>query len=157
MFRTIQYRHAGMAVPAVRAVGFTGTQVGMKQPQITAFVALMRELNPMEFHHGDCIGADEDAHLLVRENFPNVAITIHPPKDYSKRAFMLANIERAPKEYLQRNRWIVISSDVLIATPKQMEEVARSGTWSTVRFAKEIKKPVYVIYPDGKIERHTPV
>ena len=30
--------------------------------------------------------------------------------------------------------------------------MARSGTWSTIRYAKKVDKPVKIVYPDGTIK-----
>jgi bifunctional non-homologous end joining protein LigD len=37
--------------------------------------------------------------------------------------------------------------------PAEPEEQLRSGTWSTVRFAKKQGKPVFLILPDGTVKR----
>jgi hypothetical protein len=47
-----------------------------------------------------------------------------------------------PKPFLDRNKDIVNSCDILIACPENDIEVLRSGTWSTIRYAKKINKPV---------------
>jgi len=39
----------------------------------------------------------------------------------------------------------------MIATPGEVDEQLRSGTWSTVRFARKQGKPVHVILPDGRV------
>lgn len=132
-------------------VGFTGTQAGMSPAQAEALYALLKELKPDEFHHGDCMGADREAHLIVSDSFPTCSIIVHPPTDNRKRAFMMGREEREPKEYIQRNRHIVVETDVLIATPKEMKEVLRSGTWSTLRFSININKPHYLIRRDGTV------
>ena len=41
-----------------------------------------------------------------------------------------------------RNKDIVNSCDILIACPENDKEVIRSGTWSTIRYAKKINKTV---------------
>ena len=51
-----------------------------------------------------------------------------------------------PKPYLDRNRDIVDACEVLLATPDGPERL-RSGTWSTVRYARKIGKPVEVRLP----------
>jgi hypothetical protein len=56
------------------------------------------------------------------------------------------------KEYLDRNHDIVDSSDLLIAVSESTVEVLRSGTWATIRYAKKLRKPIKIIYPDGKVE-----
>jgi hypothetical protein len=60
---------------------------------------------------------------------------------------------RPERTYLERNKDIVRESASLIAAPLQAEEQQRSGTWSTVRFARKIGKPVFLILPDGTVLR----
>jgi hypothetical protein len=50
-------------------IGFTGTRKGMSQHQKEQFVLKMFELDPSEFRHGDCEGADAEAHDIIREFF----------------------------------------------------------------------------------------
>ena len=52
-----------------------------------------------------------------------------------------------PQFALKRNCDIVLAGVELIACPHQMSEVLRSGTWSTVRFARKIKKRVVMVWP----------
>lgn len=143
---------------AYRKVGFTGTQSGMTKKQKKAFVKLILSFSLMTFNHGDCIGADADAHDLVVEHTSYFSIGIYPPINVSKCAWKQApmSIRYPPKEYLARNRDIVDASQVLIATPKEVEEQLRSGTWSTVRYAKKQKIPVYIIFPDGSVREELP-
>jgi hypothetical protein len=113
---------------------------------------LLGELGDIHsFHHGDCVGADAEAHDSVRHEFPKVVIVIHPPAKDTKRAFKKGDRSERPKQYLARNRDIARACQVLIATPKQDFEVNRSGTWSTVRYAREYGKKIYVILPDGEV------
>ena len=133
------------------AVGFTGTQKGMTEVQGRGVLRLLKQLSPTSFHHGDCIGADADAHdLAVCLNIP---IIIHPPTKSSKRAFChkrssLVEISVLDEfDYLARNKHIVNDCLVLIAAPKGMEEELRSGTWSTVRYARKHKKVVLIVWP----------
>lgn len=105
-----------------------------------------------EFHHGDCIGADKEAHdIMVHEHH----IVIHPPSNPKKRAFCQGEhfcIEyRKPKDYISRNHDIVDETDMLIACPCGHSEVIRSGTWATIRYATKRGKLVFIIYPDGTI------
>ena len=121
-------------------VGFTGTQEGMSQHQKEQFVLKMLELHPTEFHHGDCIGADSDAHDIVREFFPNVKIVIYPPISTKKRAFKQGDEFKEPESYITRDYKIVDAVEILIGTPKQNQEVIRSGTWTTIRYARRTGK-----------------
>lgn len=137
-------------------IAFTGTQQGMQLAQACAFQKLIGELAITAFGHGDCIGADEEAHAMVAEWYSDVYITIHPPTNPSKRAWCESAYICEPKEYLARNRDIVNEGNVLVATPGEMDEQLRSGTWSTIRYARKIGKPVYIIFPDGSIKIELP-
>jgi hypothetical protein len=134
-------------------IGFTGTQKGMTFDQKNNFLVTLKELNEEyhleEFHHGDCLGADKDAHDLVEIYFPNVMIHIHPPENEYKRAFCKGGFEHQALPYLVRNHKIVDLTDMLIATPNGENETQRGGTWATVRYAKKINKDVTIIGPDG--------
>lgn len=133
----------------LRKVGFTGTQHGMTPAQAADlrqyFVRHRDEIT--EFHHGDCIGADEQAHNIAVEVLGEDKIFIHPPKDTKKQAFCESPHILPPLEYLTRNLNIVRASDILIAAPKSETEELRSGTWSTVRRAIEMKRPVMMLHP----------
>jgi len=126
-------------------VGFTGTQTGMSQHQKEQFVLKLYELGPTEFHHGDCIGADAEAHDIVREFFPDVKIHIHPPIYSNKRAFKKGDIIYEKDHYLSRDRRIVEFVEFLIGTPKTNEEELRSGTWATIRHARKTGKKHIVL------------
>ncbi len=78
-------------------------------------------------------------------------MTIHPPSNDRVRAWKGSPDIRAPKRYLTRNKDIVRETDILIAAPAEIEEQIRSGTWSTVRYARKLGKPVFVILPDGTV------
>lgn len=134
-------------------VGFTGTQVGMtleQAAQIAARIEAAVEVGYTSFHHGDCIGADAQAHAIaIRFKLP---VHIHPPEDGRKRAFCKgAAVEHAPRPYLQRNHDIVDSVDILLATPRDSKEVLRSGTWATIRYARKRGIIVVVVFPNGSV------
>jgi len=143
-------------------VGFTGTQEGMTSLQKKSFLSVWQmiedEIGPIhEFHHGDCFGADFEAHGMARNAFSHVGVgvvVIHPPNVNIKRAFcsnyFIDNVKiEKPLPYLERNTEIVKACDVLIATPKEREEVLRSGTWATIRRVRKYNKKLAVIFPDG--------
>lgn len=133
-------------------VGFTGTRLGMNQLQAEVFRNFIIECGAVdEFHHGDCIGADADAHEII--NNLKIPIILHPPIDpkfraYCKRAFDT----RVKKEYLARNRDIVDETNILVAVPEGFNELVRSGTWYTVRYAKKQLIGTYIIYMDGSVK-----
>jgi hypothetical protein len=132
-------------------IGFTGTQFGMTNRQKKSFIRLLlsQKIIPTEFHHGDCIGADEQANKIVGI-IPK--IVIHPPSFDAKRAFCFSRDVRSPKPYIERNHDIVDETDVLIACPRTKEEELRSGTWATIRYARKTGKPIWYIWPDGLID-----
>jgi hypothetical protein len=129
--------------------GFTGTQEGMTNSQIKGVEAVFRRLSLMYLHHGDCVGADADAHNIA--NAMGIKVIIHPPSNYIKRAFCAGYSEMMPeKPYLDRNRIIVNINTNLVATPKGPEKI-RSGTWYTIRYARKLKRNIFIVWPDGKI------
>lgn len=124
-------------------IGFTGTRKGMTDIQKELFTKLIIERNPIEFHHGDCIGADYDAHQNVSKL--GIRIVIHPPIIPTYRAYCKSFNIFPPLPYMVRNRSIVNETDLLIACPKSNKEELRSGTWSTVRYARKQHKEVIIL------------
>lgn len=133
-------------------VGFTGTRKGMS-PRQKEHLKKFLECFVNEFHHGDCVGADEEAHQLAIEvGIP--LIIIHPPvqdalrancetKYVHKRGTQVITLK--PQQYLIRNHQIVDVTLGLVAAPETMEEKLRSGTWATVRYARMNKKYVHIL------------
>ena len=132
----------------INRIGFTGTQDGMTPDQKSTFRELVK--GAIEFHHGDCVGADSDAHDIVDEM--DIEIVIHPPAISKKRAYKKAPriLPRLP--YLDRNRNIVVMTNQLIATPREYNEQKRSGTWSTIRVARSLNRRIYIIQPNGTLK-----
>src|SRR5262245_57041184 len=128
-------------------IGFTGTQQGMQPGQSNLVRSWITMLNGTDFHHGDCVGADHEAHQLALAF--GCAIRIHPPDSKRKRAFCSPGTLAEPKPYLERNKDIVNASEVLIAAPGGMNEQRRSGTWATVRFARKAGIPIVICFPNG--------
>ena len=133
--------------------GFTGTQDGLTDIQLETLCnvlqALQNDRGLTEFHHGDCVGADETAHRLVRDINAGCAIHVHPPDNPKKRAYCEGGVLHEERPYLERNHDIVDACDVLIACPQTIEEQLRSGTWATVRYARKIGKRVIMVSPLG--------
>lgn len=131
-------------------VGFTGTQVGMTGDQSATVMRYLTSEGIGEIHHGDCIGADAQAHEISR--LCKMRVVTHPPDNPSKRAWCEGDASYSPKPYLARNRDIVNNTDYLIATPRGTAEEVRSGTWATVRYALKAHKLVVIIWPNGQLE-----
>ncbi len=138
-------------------VGFTGTQDGMSQGQknefrkeFTTLVRMAeRQGTKIHFHHGDCMGADANAHDIVQNikyTFPFVVlIYVHPPLDGRKRAYRQGDFMMPTKPYIERNHDIVDACSLLFVTPKTNVEEIRSGTWATYRYAMKKGVPVYMV------------
>jgi len=128
-------------------LGFTGTQDGMTDRQKDATHFWFAEFGiGGQLHHGDCLGADEDAHDIALSL--GMEVYIHPPDNPSKRANCKgAKKVYMPKPYIMRNHNIVRMCERLIATPSTDFETIRSGTWATVRFAKRQCVPVTLLKP----------
>lgn len=52
------------------------------------------------------------------------------------------------RPYLERNRLIVVMGHVLVAVPDGPERT-RSGTWHTVRWARQAGLEITLLWPDG--------
>jgi hypothetical protein len=127
----------------------------MTDAQVRAARSVLVALEPCgELHHGDCEGADAQAHQLFDRE--GKRIVIHPPMDATFRAWCDAEPHNADvrvevqRPYLTRNRAIVDACMVLLAGPREtFGESLRSGTWATVRYARSVAKPLVIVRPDG--------
>ena len=128
-------------------IGFTGTKRGMTNKQKEVVCKLLDGCS--EFHHGSCIGADEQSGNIA--SMMRIRIILHPPINTAFKAKCYADEVRVAKSYLVRDKDIVDETVLLIATPKGFCEELRSGTWSTVRYARKQKKSIIIIWPDGNI------
>ena len=138
-------------------IGFTGTRDGMTVEQMESIDRWVTELGWWEeFHHGCCVGADKDVEAVFhssRVSKSDQQVHAHPsdmPAMTVRNLVDFADVKHKPKPPLERNRDIVNACDVLLVCPKGPEEL-RSGTWSTVRFARQCGKRVVVFWPDGSI------
>lgn len=127
-------------------VGFTGTRRGMTDRQKAQLreELIKRRTGWIEFHHGDCLGADAEAHDIAHEL--GYCIYIHPPENNKARAYKGGHVLK-PLAYLERNRDIAFGCHVLIAAPKTLNEELRSGTWATIRYAREMGREVVILEP----------
>lgn len=134
-------------------VGFTGTRDGMTERQTEAVIRLLTLIRPQGFVHGGAIGADAQFHQLVRSiSLGTARITVWPCDIASQQAEGLAGATFMPvMAPLARNEKIVVASTVMIATPKTAKEMVRSGTWATIRYARERRTPLFIVWPDGNI------
>jgi hypothetical protein len=137
-----------MSHQSVSKLGFTGTREGLTRRQIERLIRVLTVFKPSEVHHGDCIGGDSDFHTIVRSLLFWTRIIGHPPEDSSRRAHCIFDRELPPRPYLDRNHDIVDAVEMLVVCPKEMEEIVRSGTWATYRYARKWHKSTILILPE---------
>lgn len=136
------------SVRPVSILSFTGSRNGMTDSQKHESEQVLSEVKPESLVHGDCVGADCDIHQIAMNR--EVRVLIRPCTIVSMRANCRGGtLLSDPEPPLVRNRKIVQDGDMLLATPIQYQEITRSGTWSTIRFARRKNKPIIIIYPDG--------
>lgn len=133
-------------------IGFAGSRYGMTNRQKAVFTILISSLQPDEFHHGDCLGADFEAATLVFKLLKSCGVYTHPPLRDGNRAFFKYPVKVYPKKaYTVRDRDIVDLTDILIATPKSSSRDF-SGTWYSIRYAAGLSRAAFVIDPKtGKV------
>jgi hypothetical protein len=136
-------------------IGFTGTRHGMTDAQQQALYEALWPYTQEEgwggwaFHHGDCQGADAQAHRIAWLTLGAI-VHVHPPDKGALRAYCVgpSRVIRYPQlPYLLRNWAIVEACTLLIAAPQEAQETQRSGTWTTVRYAQKVGIPVMILLP----------
>lgn len=110
--------------------------------------ASLRAVGYTWLHEGDCVGVDGQANEIWR-GFGG-KIHQHPPLFQDKRAFQPFDVTEEPLGFHVRDQKIVDAADALFAFPKG-PEITRSGTWTTVRYARKQNKNIVIVYPSGAI------
>jgi hypothetical protein len=133
-------------------IGFTGTRNGMTAKQLRNVKALLHHYNrgALWFHHGDCVGADAEAHALAYDL--GYWIKIHPPTNSEHQAHCFGTEEALPQPYMKRNKEIVAEVNVMIAAPPTDEELDHGGTWRTIGLARKAKRHLFVCLPNGEVK-----
>jgi len=140
-------------------IGFTGSRRGMDKRQKAWFNTFVQAYHPVELHHGDCVGADEDGHNIVNI-YNHARIIIHPPINPKLRAYCMIDPTRGDeirpeKDYLDRNKDIVNETDFLVAFPNRdvtgQASGGTGGTWHTIRYANSLDKRVIIVYANGTV------
>ena len=139
-------------------IGFTGRRGGMSEEQYEAVHQLIGnliegyDLGWVKGTHGDCVGADAEFNEICLKH--SVGTLVRPCTYENLRAFCEAKEIAKPKAPMARNRDIVSDADVMIACPPNCVKISRgSGTWATIGFTRKAKKPLYIVFPNGKIQR----
>lgn len=137
-------------------IGVTATREDLTGSQLRSVIhklrhlAMTNDLYGVTLHQGCCVGGDEQ--ITIAAAALGMSIIAHPPTDrklMSMLAFELATERKPENPYLMRNRSIVDASDIILAAPKEMREELRSGTWSTIRYARSLNKMMIVVWRDG--------
>lgn len=139
-------------------VGFTGTRLGMNLLQSRILIEILgsdprfesdEDDETYEFHHGDCVGADRQAFQIAR----NLGwTTFSHPGTGGIRAGTPSDVILTPKPLLERDKDIAKICQYLMATPHTETEIRRSGTWTTVRYARSLERPILIILPSGQVK-----
>ena len=129
-------------------LGITGTQTIEKvsEERLKYLCLVLESLvgTYTHFHHGDCVGIDEYAARYAHSL--GYRIVCHPPKNSLKRAMTMYHDIYPALDYLDRNRQIVLHSDLVLAIPVDPnKEVLCSGTWACVRYARKVGRPLAII------------
>lgn len=140
----------------VFVIGFSGTRFGMSDAQKAGVFSVVESQvkfwhfmgYEVEAHHGDCVGADEEFHHIVR-GLGVDRVVIHPPTVDEHRAFCEADVSAPPYPHLTRNGHIVRDSDIMVTAPPTEQEQVRGGTWSTTRLAREVRTLWRCVLPSG--------
>ena len=133
-------------------VGFTGTRRGMTFLQRRVVNGLVWRVQNGEAHHGCCEGADTEFHAMAYD--AECRLHGHPPTNPVYRAaltFRSTDIVHTEKPYIDRNRDIIDACEALIAAPGEADEQLRSGTWSTIRYARKLGRRILIVRPDGTV------
>lgn len=133
-------------------IGFTGTRLGAAPRQWRPFDRILARLVAEGAHgfvHGFCIGADTIASQKARDAGLHI---IGRPGPYGELTGAAEYDEVMPPEpHLKRNQKIVDQSDVMLAIPAAGTDRMKGGTWYTIEFARKRNKPLYIIFPDGRV------
>lgn len=134
-------------------IGFTGHRRELSGPQSRMLTGLVISIGLdtiiSSVHHGDCVGADAAFDALCEGL--GIKREAHPGPDGPDRAYCDADVIHEQRPYLQRNHDIVDVCDLLIACPRGAE-IQRSGTWSTIRYARRLPRRIVIVWPDGSTE-----
>ena len=145
-------------------IGFTGTSRGTNDLQKAHLKHFLKGIifsnpaDPVEFHHGHCIGADDEMAAIAKEvGCVVIAHPGYPSKKPLDTTFRAANtwyndVTLPAKDFISRDHDIVNETHFLVAAPHGEKEVRRSGTWTTVRYARKVGKQVTFCWPNRRME-----
>lgn len=137
-------------------VGFTGTRRGLTKAVDYALRDVFSDLQGV-MAHGCCAGADRQAHAIWRAAQRRIEPFRHPGDlsqyQWARNVWWRGEILFNVIPHLQRNKVIVDRCGVLVAAPGEAQGQLRSGTWSTIRYARRVGRPVIMVLPNGSVVR----
>jgi len=138
-------------------IAFSGTRRGMKAVQQDLLSNVLQQhfgscQEPPWLLHGDCVGADAQAHAIAKAI--GYKIGVFPPDKDKYRAFVSDyDWIGGPLPYLVRDELMIKKAQIVYATPNQKVEIFRgSGTWFAIRRACDYARDGTIFYPDGDTE-----
>lgn len=135
----------------INDVGITGSRYGLTAKQHVAMHVVLHILKSYymstRFHHGDCIGVDNQANSIA--SLLGYETVAHPPSNNSKRAFCKSDTTLPEMSYYARNMAIVDSCQIIIGCPRIKEISSGSGTWSTIKYCRSSDKNLLVLNSYG--------
>jgi len=129
-------------------VGFVGGSGGMTRAQADEVRSLLKLARARELHHGDRVGADEQAVAIASELA--LRVVAHPPAHGRGRARLDSDETWPTRPAGRRNADIVSSTDLLIGAPDGQPS-RRSEVWTTVRRACDARRPHVIVWPNGSL------
>lgn len=135
----------------MRTVGITGSRNGLsfgQQGVLEAQLSALWVQGARTFHHGDCVGVDQEASYIARRM--GYKLVAHPPIKSILRAYVDSEVSWEPNDYLTRDRDIVDCSDFVIGCPDGPRRKG-SGTWYTIGYAEDRGVPVLIVHPEGTV------
>lgn len=136
-------------------IGFTGTRCRMLPAQMVAVADFLGQYSAFIGHHGCAIGADSQFDGLARAALGFEHMVLYPMLFAGNKRGLVpqspGDVWYKPQDPLVRNMDIARACDLLLATPKEMHMTLRSGTWTTIRYALQEEKPVFVVIPSGQV------
>lgn len=144
------------------AYAFTGSTRPLDSREFEQLQDVIAGLDDAEsFITGAAFGVDTAAHIISTNRHRGATHRVAVPaamhnEDLVRQAaeagcsiLYAAKGRTAAESYMLRNDLLVAECDVLIAVPETAEEVMRSGTWATVRRARDAGREVRLRPRDG--------
>ena len=137
-------------------VGFVGGFKDFVEEQKETFSHLIKELNPEEYHHGDLVGSEKEAHDIVRLLLPSCKIHIHPSVRDNKRAFCKGDVMHIEMDYVPRDLDLLEDIQLLIVCHMLVTNKSRlmrsTGPNAMISHAKEQGIDLLIIDTKGHLE-----